>query len=275
MNKKQIIRLFITKTNATPTDDLVRINTTPSFFDTADEVHISVTFSWDLKRADYLYNQWKHVAPTKIGGPALNEKSGDFVPGRYLKQGYVITSRGCNNNCWFCRVPKREGKLRELPITDGWIVTDDNLLACSENHINNVFEMLKRQPKRPRFVGGLEAKLLTYQIAVKLKMLNPHVMYFAYDNPNNYEALCDAGKILQSVGFKREHYQTGCYVLCGYAGDNFENAENRMKQVWQAGFFPFAMLYRDDAANFNKEWKRFQRQWANIYIVATNLKKFE
>ena len=49
----------------------------------------------------------------------------------YMKPGYVITSRGCPNRCWFCAVPKREGyQLRELPVTDGWIVADDNLLAA-------------------------------------------------------------------------------------------------------------------------------------------------
>ena len=28
------------------------------------------------------------MAPVKIGGPALNDNGGDFVPGRYLKKGY-------------------------------------------------------------------------------------------------------------------------------------------------------------------------------------------
>jgi radical SAM superfamily enzyme YgiQ (UPF0313 family) len=162
----KIIRVFISKTNATPDDDLVRINTVPSLFDEADEIHISVTFTWDIPRAEYLAEQWKNVATVKIGGPAYNEKGGDFISGMYMKKGYVITSRGCKNRCWFCSVPQREGyELRELPIVDGHILTDDNLLACSENHINSVFEMLKRQKERPYFVGGLEARLLTPEIA--------------------------------------------------------------------------------------------------------------
>ena len=77
------------------------------------------------------------------------------MPGLYLKHGYTITSRGCHNNCWFCSVPKREGALRELPINDGWNILDDNLLACSENHIRAVFEMLKRQKHKPEFTGGI------------------------------------------------------------------------------------------------------------------------
>lgn len=41
----KIIRVFPTKTNATPDDELVRIHEVPSLFDEADEVHISVAFT--------------------------------------------------------------------------------------------------------------------------------------------------------------------------------------------------------------------------------------
>jgi hypothetical protein len=46
-----------------------------------------------------------------------------------------------------------------------------------------------------------------------------------------------------------------------------------MLQVWEAGFFPFAMLYKDENGNANKDWKIFQREWANPFITATILKK--
>jgi hypothetical protein len=122
----RLIRVFPRKTKATPTDDLVRIGKGPDMFDEADEVHISVAFTWDLPLAEKLAREWRVVAPVKIGGPALNEPGGDFVPGMYLKPGYVITSRGCPNRCWFCSVPKREGgEIRELPIKEGHNVLDE------------------------------------------------------------------------------------------------------------------------------------------------------
>jgi hypothetical protein len=269
----KVLRIFPRRTNATPDDEDVRINVEPSFFDAADEVHISVTFTWDMKRAEYLEKQWKWVAPVKIGGPAFSEHGSDFVPGMYMKRGYVITSRGCPNRCWFCSVPEREGyRLRQLPITDGWIVTDDNLLACSPAHINAVFEMLIRQPHRPQFVGGLEAKLLTADMAVRLKELNPVTMFFAYDTPDDYEPLRQAGKYLRYAGFKKSNQQARCYVLDGYKNDTFEKAEKRLWQTWEAGFFPFAMLYRDGAGKYDIEWKRFQREWANPFIIGHKLK---
>ena len=270
--QSKIIRVFPRRTNATPTDENVRIRTYPSLFDKADEVHISVTFTWDIPWAKGAAEQWAVVASVKLGGPAFNERGSDFVPGMYMKHGYVITSRGCNNSCWFCSVPRREGGLRELPITDGWIVTDDNLLACSPKHIDKVFEMLRRQPKRPQFVGGLEARLLTQEMAHRLKGLTPKSMFFAYDTIDDYEPLVQAGKYLFNAGFNKECNTQKCYVLCGYKGDTFEKAEKRMRQSWDAGFFPMAMLYRDFEGKYSKDWKRFQREWANPRIVGTKIK---
>ena len=276
MKKMKIIRVFISKTNATPNDDLVRINTLPSLFDEADEIHISVTFTWDIARAEQLAEHWKFVAPVKVGGPAYNEKGGDFVAGMYMKNGYVITSRGCNNRCWFCSVPQREGyELRELPIVDGYIITDDNLLACSEKHINSVFEMLKRQPQRPQFNGGLEAKLLTQELANKLYELKPVSMFFAYDTVSDYEPLIQAGKLLREAGFKKNHKITRCYVLIGYQGDTFAKAEKRLLQAWEAGFFPMSMLYRDQEGKTLKDWKLFQRQWSYSTVAGAILKNYE
>lgn len=273
MNKK-IIRVFPRRTNATPDDEDVRIGTTPALWDEADEVHISVAFTWDIPWAEWAAVQWKSVAPVKVGGPAFNEPGGNFVPGMYMKKGYVITSRGCPNRCWFCQVPRREGfTLRELPVADGWIVTDDNLLACSSGHIDKVFAMLKGQPHRPRFTGGLEAKLLTPEMAGRLKELNPERMFFAYDTPDDLEPLQQAGRYLQSAGFTRESHIPRCYVLVGYKSDTIDKAETRIKQTWEAGFMPMAMLYRDKKGERSPSWKAFQRQWANLIITACNCKK--
>lgn len=272
---KRIIRIFPPRTAATPDDELVRIADTPSLFDEADEVHVSVAFTWDIPLAEWLAGQWSAVAPVKVGGPAYNEPGGEFVPGMYMKKGYVITSRGCPNRCWFCAVPKREGgQLRELPVTDGWIVTDDNLLACSAGHVDSVFAMLSRQPHRPQFVGGLEAALLTPTMASRLRSLHPDSLFFAYDTPNDLEPLVAAGKMLLGAGFTKASNDLRCYVLIGYRGDTFDKAQKRMGEAWRAGFMPFAMLYRDQKGDYDKTWRRFQREWANPTIVSCNCKKY-
>ena len=229
-------------------------------FAQADEIHISVTFSWDLPIAEKLEMQWRHIAPVKIGGPATGQKGEEFSPGKYLKDGYVITSRGCFNRCWFCSVWKREGNLRELPITEGWNVLDDNLLACSKNHIVSVFAMLAEQKKsgqRIQFTGGLEAKLLTEWHAQELRKLYPQQMFFAYDTPDDLEPLIEAGKLLRNVGFTKTSHVLRAYVLIGYHGDTFEKAEKRLYETLKAGFVPMAMLYRDETSLPDPAWARF------------------
>ena len=268
----KIIRVFPRRTNATPDDDLVRINCQPGLFDEADEVHISVTFTWDIPLAEKLEKAWRSVAKTKIGGPALGDPGDEFEPGMYLKKGYTITSRGCPNACWFCFVPKREGPIRELQIKEGWNIQDNNLLACLDKHIKSVFSMLKRQKEKPIFGGGLEARKLKPWIAESLIELKPEQIFFAYDKFVDLIPL-EHAKDLLTEAFPFSSRVLRCYVLCGFHNDSFEKAENRIRQVIQLGFLPFAMLYRDDKNIPSQEWKRWARTWMRPAAIITEAKK--
>jgi len=262
----RIIRVFPRRTNATPVDELSFVGE-PTMFAEADEVHISITFSWDIPEAERLEKEWRSIAPVKIGGVATGMKGGDFIPGIYLKSGYVITSRGCNNRCWFCSVWKREGGIRELPLAEGYNILDDNLLACSDNHIKSVFAMLSKQKQRPLFTGGLEAAKLKQWHVDELVKLKPKEMFFAYDTPNDREPLYEAGKMLKQAGFKICH-PLRAYVLCGYPNDTFGKAEGRFIDCIKAGFTPMAMLYRDQTGKRDPAWIKFVWPWirpASIY----------
>ena len=281
----RIARVFPRKTTATPDDELSFVDCPPPMLalPEIDEVHVSVAFTYDMAKAEQLAEQWRFIGvPVKMGGPAFNEPGGDFVPGRYLKKGYVITSRGCPNRCQvmgikFCSVPKREGyKLRELPITDGWNVLDDNLLACSESHIRAVFDMLKRQPEKPIFTGGLEAKLLKPWHVDLLRESRAQRMYFAYDTPDDYEPLVEAGKLLRDGGYAPETSHRGaCYVLIGYPGDNTNKAEMRLYDTIEAGFMPYAMLYKNEKGESDQGWRKFQREWLRPEIVHSKIRELE
>ena len=268
----KILKVFPRRTTATPYDELSYIGDPPLLFPPeADKVNISVTFEWDLKEAERLEKQWKVIAPVEIGGPATGSPGGDFIPGQYLKQGYVITSRGCRNRCWFCSVWKREGDIRELPITEGYNVLDDNLLACSDEHIKGVFEMLLNQSIQPELTGGLEAALLKEWHVKELKRINPDQMFFAYDTENDRDPLYEAGKILERYGFTKRKLRA--YVLIGYPKDTFSDAEKRLYDTLEAGFMPMAMLYRDKSEYRNPDWMKFQREWVRPAIIKTKIKK--
>ena len=270
----RVIRVFPRRTAATPDDALAFTSPPPKEVPEANEIHISTAFTYDIPKAETLAEAWaKTGLPVSIGGPAFNQPGGDFVPGLYLKHGYVITSRGCNRRCWFCSVPAREGgKLRELPITSGHNVLDDNLLACSEKHIRGVFTMLKQQTKRPVFTGGLEAALLQPWHVELLREVKAARMYFAYDTPDDYEPLVQAGRLLRDGGITKASHRATCYVLIGYPGDTMDAADTRIRAAWEAGFVPYAMLYRDDTGAVDADWSRFQRAWVRPEIVLSRLK---
>lgn len=260
-----IARVFPRRTNATPVDEYAFVGDPPMFIPgDISEVHISVTFTWDLPEAERISAAWSRIAPVKIGGVATGERGGEFVAGKYIKKGYVITSRGCPNNCWFCSVPKREGReIRELPIMEGWNILDDNLLACSDEHIKAVFAMLKNQKiRQPQFTGGLEAKRLKSWHVELLKDVRPKEIFFAYDTPDDEAPLTHARRLFTQHEYGSCH-NLRCYVLIGYPGDTFKKAGSRLMGVRDyLGMCPMAMLYRDESGKTTEEWRKFQRIWA-------------
>jgi hypothetical protein len=259
----RVLRVFPRRTTGTPVDDMVRIGYPGLFDEEVDEVHISVTFSWDITEAELLYKAWQGYGDVKIGGPAVGDPGGEFDPGMYLKKGFVITSRGCPNNCWFCDVPTREGAVRELQIKNGSHILDSNILACSDDHIRRVFEMLSSHAGR-ELVGGLESERLTVSHVRMIKNLNPIQAFFAYDEPCDLKPLIEAGKMFKAESWPTpgSWFKLRCYVLCGFKGDSFEAAERRMMEAYKAGFMPFAMVYVDENGNRpTGKWGKLQKQW--------------
>jgi len=272
----RLIRVFPRKTRATPTDALAYFGA-PDMFAEADEVHVSVTFTYDKAIAEQLAEQWKYVAPVKIGGVAYGDTSLEFVPGRYIKPGYTITSRGCPRRCWFCSVPKKWPTVNHLPIYDGWNVLDDNLLACKRDHVEAVFDMLRRQKLptngRIEFSGGLEAlSLEDYQVDLLASLKPRPNCFFAYDPGDAFETLESAARRMIAAGFTAKSHRLRTFVLIGYPKDTLDLANARLQQMISIGFTPFAMLWKPETASQEKyrpgpEWRRFQRSWARPAMI--------
>ena len=274
-----ILRVFPRRTQATPADAFATTIRNPAAvlpaWRTVDAIHVSVTFTADKPIAERMAAAWDRLrlAPVAIGGVAYGDRGDEFVPGRYIKPGYVFTSRGCPRRCWFCSVWKRDPIPRLLPIVDGWNILDDNLLACPEDHVRAVFAMLRRQRRRVAFTGGLEALALQdYQVDLLASLSPRPAMFWAYDPGDAFETLESAARRLLAAGFTRASHRLRCYVLIGYPKDTLDLATRRLADMIRIGFTPQAMLWQPEEPSQEKHrpgeaWRAFQRRWTRPAII--------
>ncbi len=278
-----ILRVFPRRTPFTPTDDYVRIGE-PDLLPLPapiSAVHVSCVFTWDYEKCEALAEVWVRELPeipVWLGGPGCppgGYTTGAFVPGLYVKHGVSISSRGCPNNCPWCFVPEREGKLRLLPICPGNRIQDNNVLAFPRHHFQNLCRMLKDQHGIV-FAGGLEARRMRRWHAEALRTIDPrHIreFWFAADSES---ALKPLAKALALLGPDWNRRKLRCYVLVGFGGESIAQAEARLEKVWEIGCLPFVQVYRPlDAEHYEvaPEWRALCREWSRPAAMFANHKE--
>ena len=261
---RRILRVFPRRTSMTPTDEFAFVGDPPLWRPEADEVDVSVTFTWDRAEGQRLQRAWSLYYPiVRLGGPAFDDAGGEFVAGRYLRDGVTITTRGCPRACDYCMVPRREGKLRLLQeIGPGNVVQDNNLLAAPREHWDRVTTMLETQ-RGIEFSGGLDVQLIRPWHSDWIIAQRRHIrhVFFAYDRLNQLPALRQVVTRLSAGGMRRR--QLRCYVLVGYQGDTIDAAAERLEEAWAAGTLPFAMRWRgvDGKRRIEEDWYRLCNKW--------------
>lgn len=257
-----IIRVFPRETSLTPCDPMAFVGDPQLWRPEADEIHVSVTFTWDMEEGRRLAEAWgNHYPVVKLGGPAFDSPTNGYVPGRYVKRGVTFTTRGCNNRCPWCLVPGREGRLVEIEdFAPGWVVQDNNLLQASKRHIERVFAMLKTQPRAASFPGGLDARLVDDWLVERLRGLRIGQLFLAADTEG---ALRPLEQALEKLSFLPRR-KLRVYVLIAYGGETIDEATERLRAVWRLGGLPFAQLYQppDCYIDYPPRWKRLARTWS-------------
>lgn len=271
MTTRKIIRVFPRATNMTPRDDLVFIGDPPLFRPDVDEVHVSVTFTWDIEEGYRLQEAWRQYFPVvKIGGPAVGESGGDFIPGLYLKHGVTITSRGCPRRCPWCLVPEREGEIKLLDVKPGWVIQDNNILATPRFHQEKVYNMLNVQSRSAKFSGGIDARLVDDWVVEQFRQLRISEIFLAADTKRSLKVLARAVEKLAFLGRNRLR----CFVMIGYDGETMAEAEERLREVWNIGCLPFSQLFQppDQYIKHSKEWRDLNRNWSRPAITRRVMK---
>ena len=254
-----------------PTDDYAFVGLPPFVIPEHEEVQISCTFTWDTEEAEVLAENWRSRTDKKVivGGVAYNSPCEDFIPGMYVKEGVVFTSRGCNNNCKWCFVPSREGKVKELPICKGNIIQDNNFLQCSREHKDKVFDMLRTQ-RGICFKGGLESDLIDDHFINNITSLRIRELWVACDTNAQLPRLKKALDKLKKAGFNRNKIM--CYSMS--YGEDIGADEYRNQEIFNSGALPFTQLYQSEKRiEYPKEVRQWARMWSRPALMKAHMKE--
>jgi len=137
-----------------------------------------------------------------------------FLPDYSLTPGWdssiMFGTRGCIRKCAFCAVPRLEGRtwgpvkgIRDLvhPGHKRVVLWDNNILGVS--NWRDVVAELRELDVQVDFNQGLDARLITEEVAQELSSLHMYPIRMAYDIPAEKKALERAIPALERAGFRR------------------------------------------------------------------------
>lgn len=165
----------------------------------------------------------------------------------------LFSHRGCIRSCSFCAVPALEGKpFQARPTTrvkhlvhpnhKRVILWDNNILG--ESQWREVFAELKEMDVEVDFNQGLDARLLTEEVAESLKSLKLPTIRLAYDFPAMEIAVKKAVTHLKDAGLSnRRHRHICCYVLYNYK-DTPADLFKRVRDLLAWGVSAYPMRYQ-------------------------------
>ena len=211
----------------------------------------------------------------------------------------TFTTRGCPNKCGYCMVWRMEP---EFYVEPNWeksiiknnyniaIISDNNFLASSISHIENVVRVLKDSGKKVLFNNAVDVKLLTEgkaELLSQIKYLSNgrNGLRFAFDrmgDDGHYQNACEL--MIKKLNKKSLSGISLTYVLFNF-DDTPQEAYYRASECWKYKSNPYLMQYRPlnlldkKTKHIGKYWTEKLalafRTWGSIYGYNTGDKKFE
>jgi hypothetical protein len=188
----------------------------------------------------------------------------DLYPEIDYSMGY--TTRGCNRDCYFCIVPKKEGEFRRWQHPkvfyderfDKIVFLDNNILFDKEWFFE-VMGFCKELDLRYWFTQGFDIRLIDDNVLKTLREVRHYKMIeFAWDFIWLEPIIREKIKLLEDHGFDlRKEIQFYVYIN---DDSEFESGLYRCRVLKELGTNPFVM--------FNADEKKTQRikdlqRWAN------------
>ena len=187
---------------------------------------------------------------SKIKDPDMEKEIDGQYPDYELYPEYKnmacgFLTRGCCNDCEFCIVSQKEGRcVRQVAdLSDFWRgqkdikLMDGNILACKDRE--RLLQQLISSGANIEFTQGLDARLITDDIAQIVCKTRIKRIYFAFDLMVNEKA------ILEGLKTFRKHYEKEgrVYILTNFNTTHEEDLY-RIERVIELGYRPYVMIYQ-------------------------------
>tara|TARA_Y100001963_G_scaffold135341_1_gene196849 strand:- start:6181 stop:7065 length:885 start_codon:yes stop_codon:yes gene_type:complete len=248
-----------------------------------DTAYLSIAFTWKLDAA-YQKAVWYKAQGLRViaGGPGLftrkhyladvAELGGDLPDAVTRHNPYAtFASRGCSVGCWFCIVPKMEGReytmLPDFPVRP--VLCDNNLSDLPADYQNHIIQRyIDEDVPLLDANSGFEPRTFTEDVFQRWRAINRGVWRFAYDDQDDSSHVERVMHMLREIptGKKR------VYVLIG--NEPVGSCLDRIYKVMAWGGEPWAQPYIKLNALEKKPHVRFDwtlsqlrdvQRWTNNY----------
>jgi hypothetical protein len=218
-----------------------------------DTAHLSIAFTWRIPEAvsHALFYRAQGLR-VRVGGPALFVRKHDFddvadeiggehsdAIARHHPQA-TIASRGCPVGCWFCIVPKMEGRdftlLPDFPVRP--ILCDNNLSALPSEYQDYIVRRYRDEGVPLLDANsGFEPRTFTDDVYARWRVINRGPWRFAYDDHDERDDVMRVMRMLRDESPKRKRV----YVLIG--NEPFAACMQRIEEVIAWGGEPHVQPY--------------------------------
>jgi len=251
-----------------------------------DTAFLSVAFTWRLNDA-YSRAAWYRQAGYKVraGGPGtftrkqflseVADVGGDYPDAVWRHNPMAtIASRGCPVGCWFCIVPKMEGKafteLPDFPVRP--VLCDNNLSALSPDYQRHIIGRYKAAGIPLLDANsGFEPRTFDEDVFARWKEINRGPWRFAYDDQSERTYVESVMRMLRSAGVPQRKMRV--YVLIG--NEPMASCIERLREVIAWGGEPHAQPFMklnalEKKPHVRHDWTarslRDVTRWANRYL---------
>lgn len=250
-----------------------------------DTAFLSVAFTWKLNDAYQRAIYYRALGyKVRAGGPGIftrkhfladvAEIGGDYPDAVFRHNpAATIASRGCPVGCWFCIVPKMEGKqftlLPDFPVRP--ILCDNNLSGLPPEYQDHI--VARYQAEGVPLLdanSGFEPRTFDEEVFVRWRGINKGPWRFAYDDMAERPYVERVMNMLRDLPPKRKRV----YVLIG--NEPFDACMQRIQEVIAWGGEPHVQPFMKLNALERKPHPRFDwnrqlltdvARWANSPMI--------